>query len=56
MKIVCMLKEFIIPSVNIMGEDTFIALPYEPLGFTAYGLVYDITRDELKGFVYPYTQ
>ncbi len=39
---------FILSSVRFLGEDVYVSLPYEPPGFTAYGLVCDITLQELK--------
>jgi hypothetical protein len=47
-------EKIIISSVDILGEDTHAALPYEPLGFGAYGLVYDIMPGKLKDHIYPY--
>jgi len=49
-------EKIVLSSLDIMGEDVYVALPYEPLGFTAYGLVYDITPKELKDFIYPYKE
>jgi len=38
-------------------KEADLALPYMPLGFTAYGLVYDIEVNELKDMpVYPYVE
>ena len=49
-------EKIVLSSLDIMGEDVYVALPYEPMGFTAYGLVYDITPKELKDFIYPYKE
>lgn len=49
-------EKIIVSSGHLMGEDTYAALPYHPLGFTAYGLVYEMTPKELQGFVYPYEE
>ena len=49
-------ENIIISSVDIMGEDIYIALPCEPLSFTAFGLVYDISQGQLKDFIYPYEE
>jgi sporulation protein YlmC with PRC-barrel domain len=42
------IDKILISSGGIVGEDTYIALPYKPLGFTAYGSIYDIALRELK--------
>jgi sporulation protein YlmC with PRC-barrel domain len=42
------IKSFIFSSQDILGEDTYVAVPYKPLGFTPYGLVCEITPEELK--------
>jgi len=47
-------EKIVIYSVDILGENVHVALPYEPIGFTAYGLVYDIQSKKLKKFIYPY--
>jgi hypothetical protein len=49
-------EKIVLSSLDIMGKDVYVALPYEPLGFTAYGLVYDITPQQLKDFIYPYKE
>lgn len=49
-------EKIILSSIDILGEDVHVALSYEPLGFTAYGLVYDITLHALKDFIYPYEE
>jgi hypothetical protein len=49
-------EKIVLSSLDIMREDVYVALRYEPLGFTAYGLVYDITPKELKDFIYPYKE
>ena len=40
---------------GIFEKKFYVALPYKPLGFTSYGLVYDITAEEVKQAPeYPY--
>ncbi len=41
-------KAFVLSSHRVLGEGVYVTVPYQPLGFTAFGLVYDITRQELK--------
>lgn len=40
--------ESIILEATILGEDVYVALPYDTLGFTFRGVVYDISLDELE--------
>jgi len=40
--------EKIILEADVLGDNIYVALPYEELGFTYYGIVYDITVDQLK--------
>jgi len=47
-------EKIIISSMDIPGEDVHVALPYQPLGFGAYGLVYDIMPRKLKDHIFPY--
>jgi sporulation protein YlmC with PRC-barrel domain len=47
-------EKIIVSSIPHLEEDVHVALLYEPLGFTAYGLVYDISRRKLKDFIYAY--
>jgi hypothetical protein len=47
-------EKIIISSVEILGKDIHVALPYKPLGFTPYGLIYDIMPGRLKDFIQPY--
>lgn len=49
-------EKIIIAAEDVLGEGVYIALAYEPLGFTPYGLVYDISPEVLKDFVYPYKE
>jgi sporulation protein YlmC with PRC-barrel domain len=42
------IDKILISSGGILGEDTYIALPYKPLGFTVFGSIYDIGLRELK--------
>ncbi len=45
----------VISSDEILGDDQYAAIDYRPLGFTAYGLVYDISIQEVKDAPqYPY--
>ena len=32
----------------LFEEEHYIALPYKPIGFTTYGIVYDVTKEELN--------
>jgi sporulation protein YlmC with PRC-barrel domain len=43
-----MVAKVIISSEGILGNDTYVEVPYKPLGFTPYGVVYDITPAKLK--------
>jgi hypothetical protein len=47
-------EKIILFSEEILGEKVYAGLAYEPLGFTALGLVYDISPGKLKDFIYPY--
>ncbi|MFZ7110281.1 MAG: PRC-barrel domain-containing protein [Desulfatiglandales bacterium] len=49
-------EKIVIFSEDILGKDIHVALDYEPLGFTAFGLVYDIEPGDLKDFIYPYKE
>lgn len=40
--------EKIILQADALGDDVYVVLPYQELGFTYYGVVYDITMDELE--------
>lgn len=52
-----MVEKIVVSSEEILGTDTFVAIPYTALGLTAYGVVYDITPRELKKFpAYTYPQ
>jgi len=47
--------ERIILEARVLGEGVFISLPFDRLGFTFYGIVYDITLEELEEAPqYPY--
>ncbi len=48
--------KIILSSVEILGKDVHVALPYEPPGFSEAGIVYDIAPGELKDFVQPYEE
>jgi sporulation protein YlmC with PRC-barrel domain len=50
------IETIIIFSREILGKDLHIGLAYEPLGFSAYGLVYNVSPEELKDFIYPYKE
>jgi sporulation protein YlmC with PRC-barrel domain len=41
-------KKIILASESIRGDDALVAIPYEPPGFAAYGVVFDISRKEIK--------
>lgn len=47
-------ENIILSSMDILGKEVHVALPYKALGFSEYGLVYDIEPDELKEYIYPY--
>lgn len=49
-------EKIIISSMEILGEDVHVALPYKPIGFTGHGLVYDIGPEQLEDFVFPYEE
>jgi sporulation protein YlmC with PRC-barrel domain len=49
-------EKIVLFSEDILDEALHVALAYQPLGFTDYGVVYDIQPDELKDFVYPYKE
>lgn len=40
--------EKIILETRVLEEDKHVALPYERIGFTHYGIVYEVTLDELE--------
>ena len=40
-------KEIILIAEDIRGEDSRVLIPYEPPGFTAYGIVWDLSRKEI---------
>jgi hypothetical protein len=48
--------KIVIFSKDIPGKDVHLGFAYEPLGFKAYGLVYDIALEQLKDFIYPYEE
>ena len=41
-------KKIIVDVDDVRGDDSRVAVPYEPPGFTVYGLVYDISRQEIS--------
>jgi sporulation protein YlmC with PRC-barrel domain len=41
-------KKIILKVKDIRGDDSHVAVPYEPPGFTAYGVVYDISVEEIR--------
>ena len=47
-------EKIIISVLDILGEEVYVALSYEPLGITERGLVYDIEPETLKDFIHPY--
>ncbi|MFO8088461.1 MAG: PRC-barrel domain-containing protein [Desulfatiglandaceae bacterium] len=50
------ISKIVISSVDIGGDEVHIALPYQPLGFTGYGLVYQDVPGKLRDFIYPYEE
>ncbi|MCF8084457.1 MAG: PRC-barrel domain-containing protein [Deltaproteobacteria bacterium] len=46
--------KIILSSMDILGKEVHVALPYEPIGFSDYGIVYDIQKENLKEYIYPY--
>lgn len=48
------IDKIVVLAANILDEDVYAALPYRPVGFTPYGIVYDISPQELKNYVYSY--
>jgi len=42
--------KIVLASEDILGEGVYVTTRYEPLGFTPYGLMCDISREELKQF------
>jgi len=42
------LKKIILVADDIRGSDAYVAIPYEPPGFAPYGIVYDISREEVR--------
>lgn len=42
------IQEIILLTRNVFPEEEHVALDYEPLGFSVYGLVYDISLDEFR--------
>ncbi len=44
-------EKIVLSVVDNINENTYVAVPYEPLGFSAYGLVYDIMPRRLKDYV-----
>lgn len=41
-------EKIILGLKDLRGQGAHVALPYEPPGFTAFGIVFDITREEMK--------
>ena len=41
-------KKIIIDVDDVRADDSQVAVPYEPSGFTAYGIVYDINRQKIS--------
>lgn len=40
-------------SRDILGKVIHVALPYKPLDFTSYGIVYEIEQGDVKEYLYP---
>jgi len=43
-----MVKKVILTAEDIRGEVSQVAVSYQPPGFTAYGMVFDISQEEIK--------
>jgi sporulation protein YlmC with PRC-barrel domain len=41
-------KKIILAADDIRIDNPYVAIPYEPPGFAPYGIVYDISRDEIR--------
>jgi sporulation protein YlmC with PRC-barrel domain len=41
-------KKMVLAAEDIRGQDSHVALSYEPTRFTTYGIVYDISPEEIK--------
>jgi sporulation protein YlmC with PRC-barrel domain len=41
-------KKIILNVDDFRGDDSRVAVPYEPPGFTAYGIVCDVSREEIR--------
>jgi len=41
-------KKIVLDVDDVRGDDTRVAIPYEPPGFTAYGIVCDISRRQIS--------
>lgn len=47
-------KKIILNVDDVRGDDSRVAIPYEPPGFTAYGIVCDLSRKEIRKLpIYP---
>jgi hypothetical protein len=40
--------KIIIMEADALGEDVHVSLPYDEIGFVCYGIIYDITMEELE--------
>jgi sporulation protein YlmC with PRC-barrel domain len=41
-------KKIILRAEDIRGDDSHVAISYEPPGLTAYGIFRDISREEIR--------
>jgi sporulation protein YlmC with PRC-barrel domain len=41
-------KKIILEAAEIRGDDPLVAIPYEPPGFTVYGVVCDLSQEEIR--------
>jgi sporulation protein YlmC with PRC-barrel domain len=41
-------KKIILATESIRNDDSYVAIPYEPPGITAYGIICDVSREEIK--------
>ena len=50
-------QKLVLSSQEYLGEDKYVTVPFEPLGFTPLGVVYDITPEKLRSLPeFPYRQ
>lgn len=49
-------EKIILASMDIAGKNIYLALPYQPLSYAEYGVVYGSIPGKLKEFIYPYKE